>query len=175
MGWFSKIAQAAPQVLEPVEGGSTQVSGGQFSGTMNQLLSDPNIQSALEKVKTGQTDVGPTPQAVFNPFRGVLTNANVLPEQGYQTVGPGSAPANIQPISKPATTGFPDFVTNSVVFPEQGYQTVGASSDPANIQPINQAPALSPQQAMQFLGGQNPFIRPQEQGIGSLFRRLMQQ
>ena len=69
----------------------------------------------------------------------------------------------------------PDFLQNANVLPELGYRTVGPGNAPANVQPINQAPALSPQQAMQFLGGQNPFIRPQEQGIGSLFRRLMQQ
>jgi len=69
----------------------------------------------------------------------------------------------------------PDFLQNQNVLPEQGYGYVGPGNAPANVQPINQAPALSPQQAMQFLGGQNPFIRPQEQGIGSLFRRLMQQ
>ena len=69
----------------------------------------------------------------------------------------------------------PDFLQNQNVLPELGYGYVGPGNAPANLQPINQAPALSPQQAMQFLGGQNPFIRPQEQGIGSLFRRLMQQ
>lgn len=191
MGWFKGIAKAIdsgvvqqaiaaqspppaqpsaqPQaiqgnVVQPQPGGSTQISGGGFSGMMNQLVNDANIQSALEKIKTGQSDVGPIPQAGYNPFVGSAQPA--VPQDVLDGMRNPEVP-----------TAFPlgGMLTNANVLPELGYGYVGPGNAPANVQPINQAPALSPQQAMQFLGGQNPFIRSQEQGIGSLFRRLMQQ
>lgn len=148
------ITPPADVVMPSGAFGGVQPAGAQAAPT--EALTSQRAQGAVSV----PTDFEAVPQVVvYGPDGQVYGNPLIAERAGVQDY----------------SMTRPDFLQNQNVLPELGYRTVGPGNAPANVQPINQAPALSPQQAMQFLGGRNPFIRPQEQGIGSLFRRLMQQ
>lgn len=166
MGWFKSIAKVAPQVIkeaaqasappqgnvaQPQPGGSTQVSGGGFSGMMNQLVNDANVQAALQQARPGQT------------------NVEQMPLAGYDPAVPSDVLENLRNPNVP--TNYPVMQMGQPVQPVNSGQLQGPSPF---LRPEDALEILQQNRGFMPMGmAQQQFDRPEEAGIGGLFQRMM--
>jgi hypothetical protein len=121
-----------PQGFDP---NVNQPSIGDFDGRF--ARQGPEVQIGQKLADEPQTPLRPELMQMFYRRPPFLTNSVVLPESGFSTVDPGSAPANVQPISSGGGLSNMAFPTLAPSRPNTFTGGLFGGNNPMNNNPMN--------------------------------------